>query len=85
MNTGQHYDDNMSAVFFKDMDIHKPKYNLGLGGLTQSAMTGRIMESFVPLYIPFRDLENTNTIDQKKTTQQHTQTRYNTRGNIKKR
>tara|TARA_Y100000991_G_scaffold184935_1_gene148908 strand:- start:2924 stop:4006 length:1083 start_codon:yes stop_codon:yes gene_type:complete len=46
VHTGQHYDDNMSAVFFKDMNIPKPKYNLGLGGLTQSAMTGRIMESF---------------------------------------
>ena len=44
VHTGQHYDDNMSAVFFKDMDIPKPKYNLGLGGLSQSAMTGRMME-----------------------------------------
>jgi len=44
VHTGQHYDDNMSAVFFKDMDIPKPKYNLGMGGLSQSAMTGRMME-----------------------------------------
>lgn len=44
VHTGQHYDDNMSKVFFKDMDIPKPKYNLGLGGLSQSAMTGRMME-----------------------------------------
>ena len=44
VHTGQHYDDKMSAVFFKDMDIPKPKYNLGLGGLSQSAMTGRMME-----------------------------------------
>tara|TARA_Y100001954_G_scaffold235126_1_gene292131 strand:- start:476 stop:1552 length:1077 start_codon:yes stop_codon:yes gene_type:complete len=44
VHTGQHYDENMSAVFFKDMDIPKPKYNLGLGGLKQSAMTGRMME-----------------------------------------
>ena len=34
----------MSAVFFKDMDMPKPKYNLGLGGLSQSTMTGRMME-----------------------------------------
>ena len=34
----------MSTVFFKDMGIPKPKYNLGLGGLTQSTMTGRMME-----------------------------------------
>ena len=44
VHTGQHYDENMSDVFFKDMDIPKPKYNLGLGGLSQSAMTGRMME-----------------------------------------
>ena len=44
VHTGQHYDDNMSAVFFKDLDIPIPKYNLGLGGLSQSAMTGRMME-----------------------------------------
>ena len=44
VHTGQHYDENMSTVFFKDMGIPKPKYNLGLGGLSQSAMTGRMME-----------------------------------------
>ena len=44
VHTGQHYDENMSAVFFKDMDIPKPKYNIGMGGLSQSAMTGRMME-----------------------------------------
>ena len=44
VHTGQHYDENMSTVFFRDMDIPKPKYNLGLGGLSQSAMTGRMME-----------------------------------------
>ena len=44
VHTGQHYDENMSAVFFKDMNLPKPKYNLGLGGLSQSAMTGRMME-----------------------------------------
>ena len=44
VHTGQHYHENMSAVFFKDMDVPKPKFNLGLGGLTQSAMTGRMME-----------------------------------------
>jgi UDP-GlcNAc3NAcA epimerase len=45
VHTGQHYDENMSGVFFKDMDIPKPKYNLGLGGISQSTMTGRMMVS----------------------------------------
>ena len=44
VHTGQHFDENMSAVLLKDVDIPKPKYNLGLGGLSQSAMTGRMME-----------------------------------------
>ena len=44
VHTGQHYDKNMSTVFFKDMGIPKPKYNLDMGGLRQSTMTGRMME-----------------------------------------
>ena len=44
VHTGQHYDKNMSAVFFKDMNLPDPKYNLRLGGLRQSTMTGRMME-----------------------------------------
>ena len=34
----------MSAAFFKDMNLPDPKYNLRLGGLRQSTMTGRMME-----------------------------------------
>lgn len=44
VHTGQHYDYNMSDVFFRDMVIPKPKYNLSIGGLSQSTMTGRMME-----------------------------------------
>ena len=44
VHTGQHYDKNMSDVFFKDLDVPKPKYNLGVAGLGHSAMTGKMME-----------------------------------------
>jgi UDP-GlcNAc3NAcA epimerase len=44
VHTGQHYDDNMSAVFFRDLDLPKPRFDLGMGGLTHGAMTGRILE-----------------------------------------
>jgi UDP-GlcNAc3NAcA epimerase len=44
VHTGQHYDANMSDVFFEEMDIPKPTYTLGVGGGTHGAMTGRQLE-----------------------------------------
>lgn len=44
VHTGQHYDGNMSDVFFTEMSIPEPKYNLGVCGLSHGAMTGRMME-----------------------------------------
>lgn len=44
LHTGQHYDTNMSTVFFDEMQIPKPKYNLQIQGLTHGAMTGRMLE-----------------------------------------
>ncbi len=44
LHTGQHYDHGMSDVFFEEMQIPQPKYNLGVGGGTQGAMTGRQLE-----------------------------------------
>jgi len=32
VHTGQHYDDDMSAIFFRELEIPEPKYNLGIGG-----------------------------------------------------
>lgn len=44
IHTGQHYDSNMSDVFFEEMEIPKPDYFLGIGGGTHGAMTGRMIE-----------------------------------------
>lgn len=44
IHTGQHYDENMSDVFFKEMCIPPPDYHLGIGGCSQGAMTGRMIE-----------------------------------------
>jgi len=44
VHTGQHYDDNMSAVFFREMEIPEPDYHLNVGGLPHGAMTGRMLE-----------------------------------------
>ena len=44
IHTGQHFDANMSEVFFKEMEIPKPKYNFDINGVTHGAMTGRMLE-----------------------------------------
>ncbi len=44
IHTGQHYDANMSAVFFREMQIPDPKYNLEINGLGHGAMTGQMLE-----------------------------------------
>lgn len=43
VHTGQHYDHNMSDVFFEEMDIPKPDYNLGISGGSHGEMTGRML------------------------------------------
>lgn len=44
VHTGQHYDTNMSDVFFEQMKIPTPNYFLGIGGKSHAAMTGQMME-----------------------------------------
>ena len=44
VHTGQHYDANMSDVFFDEMKIPKPDYFLGIGGKSHGAMTGQMIE-----------------------------------------
>lgn len=43
VHTGQHYDYNMSDIFFEELDIPKPKYNLGISGGGHGKMTGQMM------------------------------------------
>lgn len=44
VHTGQHYDSNMSDVFFEEMEIPQPSYTLNIGGGNHGAMTGRQLE-----------------------------------------
>lgn len=44
VHTGQHYDANMSDIFFQEMQIPKPDYFLGIGGKSHGAMTGQMIE-----------------------------------------
>ena len=39
VNTGQHYDDNMARIFFEEMGIPKPDYNLGVGSGSHASQT----------------------------------------------
>lgn len=43
IHTGQHYDANMSDVFFTEMHIPQPEYNLGVGSNSHARMTAAIM------------------------------------------
>ena len=44
IHTGQHFDANMSDVFFEEMEIPRPAYQLDIHGVSHGAMTGRMLE-----------------------------------------
>lgn len=44
IHTGQHFDANMSEIFFEEMGIPEPRYSLDINCLSHGAMTGRMME-----------------------------------------
>jgi len=46
VHSGQHYDFNMSDIFFQSLNVKTPDYNLGIGSGTHGEMTGRIMIKF---------------------------------------
>lgn len=49
VHTGQHFDANMSDIFFKQLDIPRPHHNLHIAGLSHGAMTGRMIEGIETL------------------------------------
>src|SRR5262245_34305533 len=44
VHTGQHYDENMSDVFFAELDLPRPAHHLGIGSGGHGAQTGRMLE-----------------------------------------
>ncbi len=49
VHTGQHYDPEMSGVFFDELGIRPPDHWLGIGSGTHAEQTGRVMMTFEPL------------------------------------
>jgi UDP-GlcNAc3NAcA epimerase len=51
IHTGQHFDENMSQVFFNDFELSSPAYNLGVHSLMHGAMTGRMLIELEPILL----------------------------------
>lgn len=49
VHTGQHYDEKMSDLFFRELGIPKPDVNLGIGGGSHAVQTAEIMKAFEPI------------------------------------
>lgn len=51
VHSGQHYDERMSGLFFKQLGLPQPDVNLGVGGGSHAIQTARIMEAFEPVLL----------------------------------
>lgn len=51
VHTGQHYDDEMSKVFFEELNISEPDYNLGIGSSSHGKQTGKMLKEIEKVLI----------------------------------
>lgn len=51
VHTGQHYEDLLSGVFFRELGLSAPEYNLGIGSGSHGTQTGRMLEGLEEILI----------------------------------
>jgi len=54
VHTGQHYDENMSRLFFDELQIPRPDINLDVGSASHAVQTAEIMKRFEPVVLEFK-------------------------------
>lgn len=54
VHTGQHYDEKMSDLFFRELDIPKPDIHLEVGSASHAVQTAEIMKAFEPVILEHR-------------------------------
>lgn len=54
IHTGQHYDTNMSQLFFNELELSKPNVNLGVGSGTHAWQTAQIMQRFEGVVLEYK-------------------------------
>jgi len=51
VHTGQHFDDNMSAIFFSELEVRPPRYHFALKGTRHGAMTAEMLSAIETVFI----------------------------------
>jgi UDP-GlcNAc3NAcA epimerase len=52
VHTGQHYDHNISGIFFEEMEIPQPDFHLGIGSGPHGQQTGKMLEAIEAVLLP---------------------------------
>ncbi len=54
VHTGQHYDDQLSDIFFREMNIPPPDVNLGVGSGSHAAQTAEVLRGIEPVLLEYK-------------------------------